>query len=140
MIRIRRSTSFLALAAALSACASTGEGSNGPWIPGNPALNSVPSIPAAPRRDTTVVFWQEELQGMPGVHIFARNDRPVPMRVTKLSVYECENIEGGCIEWDPETVLEPGDRKRLYTIIPMNMSRAYRFRWRAFYAGVQPVR
>jgi hypothetical protein len=124
------------LALTVTSCASTSEADNGPWVPGNPALNSVPSIPRAPRQDTTVVFWQEELQGLPGVHIFARNDRSVPMRVTKVTVYECVNIQGGCIEWDPDAVLAPGERRRVYTILPSNASRAYRFRWRAFYAGV----
>jgi hypothetical protein len=121
----------------LGSCASTPATDAGPWMPGNPALNSVPSIPRAPRRDTTVVFWQEELQGLPGVHIFARNDRPVSMRVTKVSVYECENIQGGCMEWDPDTVLQPGERRRVYTIIPVNVSRPYRYQWRAFYSSAQ---
>jgi hypothetical protein len=127
--------SILLICLGHTGCASAPEAETEPWVPGNPALASVPSMPRAPPGDSTVVFWQEELQGRPGAHIFARNDRSVPMRVTKLVVYECDNIQGGCIEWDPDTVLQPGERRRLYTITPANARRAYRFRWRAFYAG-----
>lgn len=130
-----RTLLLIAVPLVTASCASAPAAETGPWMPGNPALNSIPSIPSAPRRDTTIVFWQEELQGRPGVHIFARNDRSVPMRVTKVSIYECENVQGGCIEWDPDTVLRPGERRRIYTIIPLNVSRAYRFRWRVSYAA-----
>jgi hypothetical protein len=83
-------------------------------------------------------MWQEPLRGYFGYHLFARNDTRGPMRITTVSVYECDNIVGGCLQWDPDLVLAPGERRRLYTIIPMNAQKAYRFRWRAASAGVRP--
>lgn len=87
-----------------------------------------------------LVIWQEELQCMPGVHIFAWNDRGVPLRITNVAVFACENIPGGCIERDPENILEPGDRARLYTIMPLRPGWPDRFQWQASTASVQRAR
>jgi hypothetical protein len=86
-----------------------------------------------PKRDPTkpMALWHEELIGREGAHLFARNDGDVPMRITKVSVYECQNIDGGCVDYDPNLVLKPGEKQRLYTVVPLQKSKMYRFRWRA---------
>jgi hypothetical protein len=105
-----------------------------PFYPGDIALRSVPSMPRVPKRDPEkpMALWQEELIGRQGAHLFVRNDGTVPMRIAKVSVYECVNIDGGCVEYDPNLVLQPGEKQRLYTVVPLQTNKTYRYRWRAW--------
>ena len=102
------------------------------FAPGDAGLDAIASMPAAPAVDSTriVTTWAEELRGTSGVHLFARNDRSRPVRVTKVAITLCQNIRGGCIEWDPGIVLKPGEKRRIYTILPDDGSRGYRYQWR----------
>lgn len=104
-----------------------------PFYPGDLELRSVPSMPRVPKRDPAVnmALWTEELIGRPGAHFFVRNDTDKLMRITKVSIYECTNIEGGCVEYDPNLVLTPGQKVRLYTVVPHDRSKGYHYRWRA---------
>jgi hypothetical protein len=112
-----------------------------PFYPGDISLRSVPSMPRVPKHNPAVRInlWHEELIGREGAHLFARNETDVPMRITKVSVYECENIEGGCIDYDPNMVLQPREKRRLYTIVPLLKNKAYRYRWRASSAQERPA-
>lgn len=104
-----------------------------PFYPMDLELRSVPSMPRAPKRDPNrpMALWHEELIGRPGAHLFARNDGAVPLRITKVSVTQCINIYKGCMEWDPNLVLQPGEKKWLYSVVPQAKGKSWRYQWNA---------
>lgn len=72
----------------------------------------------------------------PGFELFLRNDSPDRIRVTGITLYECENVHGGCYFWDPELVLEPGRVERVKLVEPADEDARFSYRWRWTYSQV----
>lgn len=68
--------------------------------------------------------WTMDLRYAPGKELFLRNNMGAPVRVTSITIYDCENIQGGCRQFDPDIVLQPGEVRLVATIRPAFVNRA----------------
>ena len=96
------------------------------------ACASGPAPPPGPlaRPGQKIVGWAEDDTTLPGKELFLRNDSEGRIRITRIFITECANVRGGCHNWDPELVLEPGQWVNVGSIRPMVRDKGFRYRWR----------
>jgi hypothetical protein len=117
------STATLLLFGTLSGC--TSGSSHGPAI--SPA-------------GEPVTAWTEEQQPGPGFHLFLRNNRATPIRITSVQLYDCENVDHACLPFDPRIVLRPGQSTEVMSVGPGLANYAFSFHWRYSWTGATSAR
>jgi len=94
-----------------------------------------PGPPSRPGEHTT--GWSEDQKLRPGKILFVRNNTDQPRVITSITLYDCQNIRGGCYQRDPKITLGPHEWRRVASVSPMNSSRYFYFRWRYGSTGVR---
>jgi hypothetical protein len=92
------------------------------------AGTSEPPGPRA-RPGEKVTGWTEELSWRTGKDLFLRNNTNGPVFVTFITLMACENVKGGCVNWDPQIMLGPGEWQRVKTILPARDADPFHFQW-----------
>jgi hypothetical protein len=90
-----------------------------------------PKIYVAPTRETVTSSLEDVSAGGPGHVIYVANGSSVPIQVSSVTLYDCENIKLRCDE--PIRLkqrLEPGRRHSVARIDPKDSERSYHFRYR----------
>jgi hypothetical protein len=85
------------------------------------------------RPGAVLTGFSEPTRDRPGFELYLRNNLEEPVKVTSITLYECENVKGGCFQWDPELTLEPGEAKRIKVVEPALRNRGFTYRWRWTY-------
>lgn len=88
--------------------------------------------PPARAGEATTAF-SEPLRDRAGFELFVRNNLDEPIRLTSITLYDCENVRNGCTQWDPELTLDPGQVRRVYVAEPALRNQAFNYRWRYTY-------
>ncbi|MEQ9569454.1 MAG: hypothetical protein RLN75_04635 [Longimicrobiales bacterium] len=83
-----------------------------------------------PRPGEPTTAFTEPLRDRPGFELYVRNDLDEAIRLTSITLYECDNVRNGCTQWDPEITLDPGEVRRVYTVEPALRNRGFSYRWR----------
>ncbi len=115
-----RSVSFLFLVLLAGACAG----------------NAAPRGPAA-RENERVTGWMEDMTLVSGKELYLRNNTDRTLVINSVALYQCQNVRGGCGQWDPDVTLEPHEWSRVGTVRPETATRAYYFRWRFGFTGIR---
>ena len=84
--------------------------------------------PAAPGQ--LVTGFTESLGRGGGAQLVVRNNTDRPVTITSLTLFECENVSGGCGTRELAVVLAPFEVRRLLDVRPTIQDRAWRYRWR----------
>ena len=84
--------------------------------------------PAAPGQ--LVTGFAESLGRAGGAELLVRNNTDRPVTITSLTLFECENVSGGCGTRELAVVLAPFEVRRLVDVRPTIQDRAWRYRWR----------
>lgn len=105
-----------------------------------PGSLSAQRFPPPPRPDQKTTGWTEDLRDRRGKELFVRNNTDEPMRITSITLYDCQNVKWGCYQWDPEIVLAPGQTKRVKVVEPDSDNFSMSFNWRYGTGGVRRSR
>ena len=88
-----------------------------------------------PARAGVVVGWRVDLDDRPGQELHVRNNTKDVVRITRITFSECINVSG-CVEFDPDITLQPGERRFVTIVAPNDPTRPFSFRWRWRYRRV----
>jgi len=82
-----------------------------------------------------VETWTEEVSGGRGFRILFRNNSAAPVRITRIELYDCQNVNQACAPFDPGITLRPGQATEALEVGPAlrnyEFTFAYRFSWQA---------
>lgn len=85
------------------------------------------------RPGAVITGFSEPVRDRAGFELFLRNDSEGDVDITGIALYDCENVRGGCIFWDPDLVLRPGQITRVKVVEPAARGQGFTYRWRWTY-------
>lgn len=89
---------------------------------------AVERVYAAPSRENVFSGSEASMDGR-GAHLWVENRSTVPITVTSVRLYDCENIKNRCEVTRLNVAVHPGRRVRIATVQAANDTAAYRYRW-----------
>jgi hypothetical protein len=102
----------------VAACASAGAGAG-------------PPVTAA---HASVETWTDPLSSGRGFRVMFRNNTAEPVRITTITLYDCQNADHACTNFDPRLVIAPGQSAEALTIGPALTNYEFTFRYRFTWA------
>lgn len=80
--------------------------------------------------------WTVDLGSGQGHAILFRNNRRDPVRITSITLLQCQNTSPSCRTIDPRITVDPGQTREAITIRPQNRNEAFAFTYTYRYAWV----
>jgi hypothetical protein len=98
---------------------------------GDPEATATRVTRGPPAQPGQLVTGFSESQGQGrGADLYVRNNTDRPVTITSLTLFECENVSGGCGTREMAVVLGPAQVLRLAQVVPAIRDRGWRYRWR----------
>lgn len=94
-----------------------------------PAVESVSTGEPTPSIRYRLTKWSEDLGGKEGVALYLRNDLHIPVRVTSLELWDCQNVATHCSRRDMDIVVPPGETELLLVVPQDDIMKPMEFQW-----------